>query len=56
MCASGGQTHLHVGKIHSVEVGEHLADLGGILQHSPGCLCEVVEGGVATEGLGEGHY
>lgn len=56
VCVSGGWTYLDIGKVHSVEVGEHLTDLGGVLQHGPGGLGEVVEGGVATEGLGEGHY
>ena len=34
---------LHVAKVHPVEVGEHLANLGGVLQHCSGSLSQVVQ-------------
>lgn len=49
-----GESHLHVGKVHTVEVAEHLVDLGSVLKHGPGCLCQVIEGCVSPQGLGEG--
>jgi len=47
-------THLHVGEIHTVEVGEHLVDLGCVLQDGAGRLGQVVQAGVAAQRLGEG--
>ena len=49
-----GGGHLHVGKVHAVEVAEHLVDLGRVLQHRPGRLRQMVEGRVAPQRLGEG--
>lgn len=49
-----GESHLHVGKVHAVEVTEHLVDLGSVLEHRPGCLSEVIEGRVSAQGLGKG--
>lgn len=34
---------LHVAKVHPVEVGEHLANLGGVLQYCSGSLSQVVQ-------------
>ena len=44
-------TYLHIGKVHSVEVIEHLVDLRRVLQDCPGSLGKVIEGSVASEGL-----
>lgn len=49
-----GGGHLHIGKVHAVEVAEHLVDLGRVLQHCPGRLRQVVEGRVAPQRLGKG--
>lgn len=42
-----GESHLHIGKVHAVEVTEHLVDLGSILKHGPGRLRQVIEGCVS---------
>lgn len=51
-----GRSHLHIGKVHAVEVAEHLVDLGGVLQHCPGRLCQMVEGRVPPKGLRKGTH
>lgn len=43
--------YLDVGKVHPVEVGEHLVDLGGVLEDGPGRLGQVVQAGVASQSL-----
>ena len=43
--------YLHVGKVHPVEVGQHLVDLGGVLQHGSSCLGQVVQRRVPAQGL-----
>ena len=45
--------YLYISKVDTVEVCEHLVDLGGVLQHGAGRLGQVVQGGVATQGLGK---
>ena len=42
---------MHIGKVHSVQVCQHLTDLRGILQHSPGSLGQVVQRGITTQRL-----
>ena len=51
-----GRSHLHIGKVHAVEVAEHLVDLGGVLQHCPGRLRQMVEGRVPPQGLRKGTH
>lgn len=55
---SGGaevvRLYLDVGKVHPVEVGEHLVDLGGVLEDGPGRLGQVVQAGVASQSLSKG--
>lgn len=51
---SARESHLHVGEVHTVEVAEHLVDLGGVLQHCARRLSQVIEGCVSAQGLGEG--
>lgn len=46
--------YLDVGKVHPVEVGEHLVDLGGVLKDGPGGLGQVVQAGVASQSLSKG--
>lgn len=53
---AGGESHLHVGKVHAVEVAEHLVDLGSVLKYGPGRLCQVIEGCVSPQRLGEGAH
>lgn len=48
------QIYLNVGKIHSVEVREHLVDLGGVLEDGASCLGQVVQTGVTSQRLGKG--
>lgn len=48
------RSYLDVGKVHPVEVGEHLVDLGGVLEDGPGRLGQVVQAGVASQSLSEG--
>lgn len=48
------ESYLHVGKVHAVEVAEHLVDLGGVLEHRPSRLRQVVEGRVPPQSLGKG--
>lgn len=50
----GVPPHLDVGEVNAVEVAEHLADLGRVLEHGSRCLCQVVQGCVAPQGLREG--
>ena len=51
-----GRSHLHIGEVHAVEVAEHLVDLGGVLQHCPGRLRQMVEGCVPPQGLRKGTH
>lgn len=44
-------TDLDVGKVDAVEVGQHLIDLSRVLEDSTGCLGQVVQTGVAAQGL-----
>lgn len=46
-------TNLDISKVHTVKVREHLVDLSCILEDSTGCLGEVVQTCVATQGLGK---
>lgn len=43
--------HLDVGKVHPVEVGEHLVDLGGVLEDGTRRLGQVVQTGVSSQSL-----
>ena len=45
--------YLYVGKVHPVEVREHLVDLRRVLQDRAGRLGQVVEGGVPAQRLSE---
>ena len=45
------KSYLDIGKVHSVEVCQHLTDLRGILQHGPGSLGQVVQRGITTQSL-----
>lgn len=45
--------NLDISKVHTVKVREHLVDLSCVLEDSAGCLGEVVQTGVATQGLGK---
>lgn len=47
-------TYLDISKVHPVEVGQHLVDLGGVLEDSAGRLGQVVQTGVTSERLGKG--
>jgi len=47
------QTDLDVSEVDAVQVGEHLVDLGRVLEDSAGCLGEMVQTGVATQCLGK---
>ena len=47
---------LHVGEVDPVEVGQHLADLLLVLKHGARSLGQVVQAGVATQGLGEAAH
>lgn len=47
-------TNLDISKVHPVEVGQHLVDLGGVLEDGAGRLGQVVQTGVTSERLGEG--
>lgn len=49
-------SHLHIGKVHSIEVIQHLVNLGRVLQHCSCRLRQVVEGRVAPQRLCEGAY
>lgn len=54
-CTSTCIAYLHIGKVDPIEICQHLADLGGVLQHGPGCLSQMVERCVSTQSLGECH-
>lgn len=43
--------HLDVGEVHPVEVGEHLVDLGGVLEDGARRLGQVVQTGVSSQSL-----
>lgn len=45
--------NLDVGKVDAVEVRQHLVDLGRVLEDGAGRLGQVVQTGVAAQGLGE---
>lgn len=47
------QTNLNVSKVDTVEVGKHLVDLSRVLEDGTCRLGEVVQTGVATQGLGK---
>ena len=42
---------LNIGKIHFVQVTQHLIDLTGILQHGSGSLSQMVQSSVPTQSL-----
>lgn len=44
-------SHLNVGKVHAVEIGEHLVDLGGILEDGSCCLGQMVQTRVTSQSL-----
>lgn len=47
---------LDVVKVDAVQIGQHLVDLGRVVQHGPGGLSQVVQRGVAPQGLREGVH
>lgn len=46
--------YLNIGKVHPVEVRQHLVDLWGILEDGAGCLGQVVQTGITSQCLGKG--
>lgn len=54
MITTSASSNLDVGKVDAVEVREHLVDLGCVLEDGAGCLGQMVQTGVAAQGLGEG--
>lgn len=52
--AHPGRLLLHVVEVDPVEVREHLVNLGRVVQDGARGLRQVIEAGVAAQGLGEG--
>ena len=54
--ARARQTHLHVGEVDAVQVGQHLVDLRHVVQHGSRRLSEVVQRRVATQRLRKSRH